>query len=147
MTQFDHNRQPDPKKRSGGPKGKYKKLQDAIERLFSPGMEEDDQTFYSLEDYVVYKSIKDGGVYFQELLRRYYPPHKPTYELVEFDLPDNATPKDKADAVFSAMASGILSADIGESFISSIGKLISIDEYTELRDRIEKLEKALKETD
>ena len=47
------------------------------------------------------------------------------------------------DVVLTAMADGDLPPDVGRMFIESIASIVKIDEYTELKDRIDNLEGVL----
>jgi len=42
-----------------------------------------------------------------------------------------------------AVANSQIAPDIGQMFVASIKSMIDIEEYTDLKERIEKLEKAL----
>ena len=45
--------------------------------------------------------------------------------------------------ILQAVANSQIAPDIGQMFVGSIKSMIDIEEYTDLKDRIEKLEKAL----
>jgi len=63
--------------------------------------------------------------------------------MVNFDFDPNAKPHEQANQVLKAVANSEIAPDIGQMFVSSIKSMIDIEEYTDLKDRIEKLEKAL----
>lgn len=62
---------------------------------------------------------------------------------IEFDFPENGTPTEKADAIINAVAKGEVAPDIGAQFLNSIKALVDIEEATELKERLERIEKAL----
>lgn len=68
---------------------------------------------------------------------------KPSSELIEFDFDDKAEPHIQAAQVMSAAAKGLIPPDIANTFIQSIKSMIDIEEFTNLKERIEKIEAAL----
>ena len=65
---------------------------------------------------------------------------KPSSELVSFDFDINALPHIQAAQVMDAAAAGQIPPDIANTFIQSIKSMIDIEEYTDLKERIVKLE-------
>jgi hypothetical protein len=80
---------------------------------------------------------------FKELLIRISPIPKAVSPIFTFELPKDAKPHIKADYILTAMANGEIPSDIGGICIQAIKAMIDIEEYTDLKDRIEKLEKSL----
>jgi len=80
---------------------------------------------------------------FKELLNRLSPLPKSVNPLYSFDLPKNLKPHERAVFVLDAIAEGIIPSDIGNDCIQAIKATINIEEHTDLKERIEKLEKAL----
>ena len=68
---------------------------------------------------------------------------KPSSECVSFDFDDKAEPHEQAAQVVKAASKGLIPPDIANTFVSSIKSMIDIHEYTELKQRIEKLEAVL----
>lgn len=68
---------------------------------------------------------------------------KPTNDLVTFEFDEEARPYVQASQVMTAAAKGVIPTDIANTFIQSIKAMIDIEEYTDLKERIEKLEAAL----
>jgi hypothetical protein len=101
----------------------------------------DEQGFVAL---LVSKALDgegNNGVYISELLKRYAPVTKATLEPVDIaNFPQDGTPLQKAEAVYNAMAAGEIPPDVGQIFIDSISKLLAIEEITELKTRLDKLE-------
>jgi len=82
-----------------------------------------------------------GGAYMGEVLQRYMPKAKSTLEpVVVSGFDETGTPLEKAEAVYNAMAAGEIPPDVGQIFIDSISKLLAIEEITELKARLDKLE-------
>lgn len=77
------------------------------------------------------------------ILNRIEPPLKSVSPMVEFKFSSKAKPHEQTDQLLKAMAKGQLAPDVGQMFISSIKSKVDIEEGTDLKERIEKLEKAL----
>ena len=133
-TSFNASKQP--KKRK--PRGKDKRTL-ILDELKREGKTE--QGFYDL---LVRRSFDlDDNFAFKELLTRLSPVPKSVAPLVEFEFPKKGKPHIQAACVLEAVSNGILPSDIGSMFIQSIKAMIDIEEYTDLKERIERLEKAL----
>jgi hypothetical protein len=90
------------------------------------------------------KALNDGGIFLQELLKRYSPIPKQTHEpIIIENWPKSGTPSQKADAVLQSMSEGVIPPDLGALFIESISKSLGIEEITELAKRLEAIEKLL----
>lgn len=95
-------------------------------------------------DVLISKAITDGGIFLQEVLKRYSPITKQTFESIAIeDWPKDGTPVQKAEVILNAMANGDIAPDIGNLFIESISKSLGIAEVTELAKRLEAIEKLL----
>lgn len=68
---------------------------------------------------------------------------KPTMPLVEFSMPDKATPLQKAEAILKAVSKGQMPPDIGAMLIQAAKHVIDIEETTELKERLDAIEKEL----
>ena len=68
---------------------------------------------------------------------------KPSSEMVSFDFSKEGKPFEQAAEVMFAASKGEIAPDIANTFIQSIKSMVDIEEYTNLKERIEKLEKAL----
>lgn len=87
------------------------------------------------------KDTHGSGVFMAELLKRYSPITKSTYETITIeDWPKDGTAIEKAKVVLDGMACGDIPADLGSSMIESISKSLGIEEITELAKRLEALE-------
>ena len=130
---FTSENQPKPENRSGGPSSIKRKIIAALER--SQLSEE------QFLDIIVSKAVTEGGIFLQEVLKRYSPLTKQTFEALTIeDWPKNGTPIQKADVILNAMANGDIPPDLGALFIESISKSLGIEEITELAKRLEALE-------
>lgn len=94
-------------------------------------------------DLLVDRAIEEGGIFLQEVLKRYSPIPKQTHEPISIEWDDGATPFQKAESVLNAMGAGTISPDVGAIFIDSIGKALGIQEVTELARRLEAIEEKL----
>jgi len=77
------------------------------------------------------------------VLNRIEPPLKAIAPMVEFEFNQESKPHEQASQILNAVSNSQIAPDIGQMFISSIKSMIDIEEYTDLKDRIEKLEAAL----
>ena len=131
-TSFSSNTQPI--KRRG--KSTRTKLLEALKRA--------GHTEEGFLDTLIEKAFdSDDSFTFKELLTRLAPVDKAVAPMVEFDFPKDAKPHEQAGAVMEAVSNGIVPPDIGNMFIASIKSMIDIEEYTDLKDRIERIEKSL----
>jgi len=137
---FSSEYQPDPSRRSGGPQSGVKKLRDALERKFSSG---DVDGFDTFDDWLVHKALEEGGVYLQIVASRAVPTYKPTLEPIKIDYDKNGTAVEKASAVYNAVADGEIPADVGSMLIDSLSKMLNIEELTDLKARLERIEEIL----
>lgn len=95
-------------------------------------------------DVLINKAVGEGGVFLQEVLKRYSPIPKQTHEpIVIEDWPKDGTPSQKAEAILNCMSEGQIPPDLGALFIESISKSLGIEEVTELAKRLEAIEKLL----
>jgi hypothetical protein len=133
-TTFSKTTRPKTKSRRG--KSERTKILDAMKAV---GTSEKD--FYEL--LVTKATSEDDNFTFKELLVRLSPLPKAVAPLVKFEFPKKKAPHIQAAYVLDAVAKGIIPSDTGNTFIQSIKAMIDIEEYTDLKERIEKLEKAL----
>ena len=97
-------------------------------------------------DMLVDRAIADGGVYLQELLKRYNPVPKQSHESIIIDnWPKDGTPAEKANKVLDCITDGTIPPDVGSILIEAISKSLGIEEVTELAKRLEAIEKLLSE--
>ena len=120
----------------GRGKSERNKILDAMKRAGKT-----EEGFYDL---LVTKAMDPKDTFtFKELLLRLSPIPKAVAPLVEFDFPKEAKPHVQASFVLDAVSTGLIPSDIGNMFVQSIKAMIDIEEYTDLKERIEKLEAAL----
>jgi hypothetical protein len=81
----------------------------------------------------------------KSFLDKAYPQLKAALPVIEFEIGEGSTPLEKANAIFDAIAKGRIPPDVGHLLIQSATSIIKFEEATELKDRIEKLEKMLDE--
>ena len=97
-------------------------------------------------DMLVDRAIADGGVYLQELLKRYNPVPKQSHESIVIEgWPKDGTSAQKANKVLDCITDGTIPPDVGSILIEAISKSLGIEEVTELAKRLEAIEKLLSE--
>jgi len=131
-TSFDKDNQP----KKGRGKSERTKILEAMKR-----QSKTEDGFY--DELVTRAFNPDDNFTFKEVLARMSPIPKAVAPVYKFDLPNKAKPHEKADYVLTAIANGDLPSDIGNICIQAIKAMIDIEEYTDLKDRIIKLEETL----
>jgi len=133
MSRFTSDNQP--KDRPGRGKSERTKILEAMKRT---GKSE--EGFYDL---LVEKAHNpEDSFAFGELLKRLAPIKKSVAPLINFKLPEDAKPHEKADYVIKAIANGDIPADIGAIVITSITSMLKIQEVTDFEERLSDLERA-----
>lgn len=131
-TTFGKNKQPS----KGRGKSERTKILEAMKR--------EKKTENGFYDLLIQKAFNvDDNFTFNELLKRISPIAKSVAPMIKFDFPKSAKPHEQASAVMIAVANGEIPPDIGALFVSSIKSMIEIEEYTDLKERIEAIEKSL----
>lgn len=77
------------------------------------------------------------------VVERLQPPIRARAETVEFELPENASLAEKADALLTACAAGQIAPDVTASLIGALGNQARLIEMAELEQRLEQLEREL----
>jgi len=85
----------------------------------------------------------NSGMCLTLLSNKGWPNLKPSNETIHFDFDEDALPHIQAAQIMKGAACGQIPPDIANTFIQSIKAMIDIEEYTDLKTRIEKLEAAL----
>ena len=131
-TTFSKDTQP----KKGRGKSERTKILEAMQRA--------GQTEEGFYDLLMEKAFNpEDNFTFKELLNRMSPMPKAVNPLYNFDLPKESRPHEKAAFVLDAISTGVIPSDVGNICIQAIKAMIDIEEYTDLKERIEKLEKAL----
>lgn len=111
---------------------------------FIEAMKRRGQTEEEFYDLVLEKAMdEDSPIAISEVLRRISPVPKAVAPSIEFSLDKSATPHEKASQILDAISTGEVPPDIGVMLIQSIKAFVDIEEFTELKKRIEKLEEVL----
>lgn len=132
-TTFDENKQP--KRRRG--KSERTKFVEALKRN---GYSEEE--FY--DQLITEAMTEKSPIAMSEILKRVSPIAKAVAPSIEFKLDKDAKPHVKASQILDAISSGEIPPDIGGMLMGSIKSMVDIEEYTDLKIRIEKLEAMLK---
>ena len=131
-TTFGKDAQP----KKGRGKSERTKILEAMERA--------GQTEAGFYDLLMEKAFNpEDNFTFKELLNRMSPMPKAVNPLYNFDLPKESKPHEKAAFVLDAISTGAIPSDVGNICIQAIKAMIDIEEYTDLKERIEKLEALL----
>ena len=77
------------------------------------------------------------------LLDKSYSSIKPTMPVFNFDFDADSKPMEQANQIIKASSTGLIPPDVAAIFVQCIKNSIDIEEYTDLKARIEALEKAL----
>lgn len=77
------------------------------------------------------------------VLQRIEAPLKSTAPLIEFDFPKDGTPAQKAVSIVQSISEGVIPMDIGQGLITIIKDSVVIEESTDLKFRLEEIEKAM----
>lgn len=83
----------------------------------------------------------------KEVLVRMAPLDKATLPMVEFPFRHDGTESQKIEDVQSAVATGILSVDMGNTMVNMIASGLKVKEITELAERLERIEEMLAKGD
>lgn len=83
---------------------------------------------------------KTNQVAFQELWKRFHPVPKPVAPTIQFEYPITGTLVERARAIETGIAEGIIPPDVGVSMITALGHVARTEEVTEIRERLERLE-------
>lgn len=107
-------------------------------------LQRNNQTEESFQDAIVKEAMTDKSpIAMDHILKRISPIPRQVAPMIEFDFDPKAKPHEKAMQVLSAISNAEVPPDIGSMLISSIKAFVDIEEYTDLKERIEKLEAAL----
>ena len=147
---FTEDNQPDPNKKKRG-KSFKSLLMDAIKEdslLELPDKAKKEDVERAFIKHIAIRATdyedKDSATLLKELLSKSYPALKSALAPIKFDLPDNATPIETAEAIMKAVSDGYVPPDIGVMLIQASKHVIDIEVGTELKERIERLEEALR---
>lgn len=144
-TSFDKDKQP--AKRA--PRGKSKKnvVLEALKakgvlglRVNSSNEKAEAAFFGELVTVALNEEDNNRGMCLKLLADKGWASIKPSSEKVVFPFTKDAPPHIQAAQVMDAVAQGLIPPDIGNTFVQSIKAMIDIEEYTNLKERIENLE-------
>ena len=131
-TTFTEDKQP--LKRRG--KSERTKILEAMERS-----QKTEEGFYNLLVERAFNPKDQFG--FGEMLKRISPIPKQVAPNINFEFDGLLKPHAQAAQVIKGAADGVIPPDIANTFIQSIKAMIDIEEHTDLKARIEEIEKSL----
>lgn len=88
-------------------------------------------------------SDPNSAMLLKEFMSKSYPSLKPTLERFSFSFPKSGTDSQKALSIVEAISSGELPPDVGQLVMSIIKDNSVIEANSDLKDRIEQIEKSL----
>lgn len=121
-----------PEKRKGRGKSERTKFLEALGRN---NLSEED--FY--DELVNQAMFEKSPMALSEILKRVSPIAKAVAPMIEFKLTAKE-PHKKASQILDGIAQGQIPPDVGSMLITSIKSTVDIEEFTDLKERIEKLE-------
>lgn len=138
MAKFSSENQP--ATRGRGPVSATQKLRDALDKKFASG---DVEGYTTFDEWLVDRALAEGGIYLQIVANRAVPNYKQTLEPIKIVYPKDGTAVQKANAVYDAIAEGEVPADVGSMLIDALSKMLNIEEITDLKARLERIEQIL----
>lgn len=140
ITQFTKDNQPSG--RPGRGVGWRRKILEAFERA---GKTEDEFIEYIIAR--AFDKADDLSPRMLELLvNRLAPLNRSVFPLYKVEIPADATPADRIDAIINAVAKEELPADVANMLVAMIKVGIDVREVCELADRLAALERLVAET-
>lgn len=132
MAKFSSDNQP--------PRGRGKSERTKIlEALARAGIDEDG--FYDL---LIGRAIDPDDTFaMREVLGRFAPIKKAVLPDVEFDFNKDGTPAEQVSQVLDAISCGKVAPDVGTMIIGAVKNAVDIQANTELKQRIEEIEKRM----
>jgi len=131
-TSFSEDKQPT--KRRG--KSERTKILEAMSR-----QSKTEEEFYDLLITRAFNPEDQFG--YGEMLKRISPIPKQVSPSIKFDFDKDLKPHQQAAQIMDAISDGEVPPDLGVLFVQAIKSMIDIEEYTDLKDRIESIEKSL----
>lgn len=122
------------------PKGRGKSERTKIlEALKRAGKSE--EGFYDL---LIARAIDPDDTFaLREVLSRFSPIKKAVLPSVEFELDKDGTPAEKVGQILFAISNSEVAPDVGAMIIQAVKNAVDVEANTELKQRIEEIEKAL----
>ncbi len=134
--------------RQGRGKSFKTKMLDAVRREALLGVDDTDMDLQEVESrfisHLTKRALdvddKDSSFLLKEIIGRCFSPLKATLPTVEFEFDANASPSEQVTQLMDAASKGEISPDIAISFVHAVKAAVEIEEFTDLKERIEKLE-------
>lgn len=96
--------------------------------------------------YVAEQSVgddKNGSMLLKTMLDKGWSNMKPVMESQSFDFDPDASQATQARQILKAASDGHIAPDIAKIYLEAMASLMKVEELTELKDRLDKLEAAL----
>lgn len=142
-TLFSKDRQPAPENRRGGQKAP--RFAKEMKKFFEdPANAEHLDGAETFEEWLVYKAMRGDKDCLSAVIHQRIPSRRATMEPVKLEGWEDAnTPTAQAELIYTAVAVGDIAPDVGKMLVDMLGAMVSIDEITILKDRLDELEKKL----
>lgn len=140
---FSKDRQPAQEDRRGGPRAP--RFAKEMQKFFAdPKNKEYLEGAETFEEWLVNKAMKGEKDCLAAVIHQRIPSRRATMEPVKLEGWEEAnTPTAQAELIYSAVASGDIAPDVGKILVDMLGAMVSIEEITILKDRLDELEKKL----
>ena len=121
------------------PRGKGKRT--LIEDAFKKEKVTEEKFWQHAVNLALDNKHSQSGHYFKLIAERLYPVAKSTLPTVDFEFDEKASPAEQAKQITRAASKGEIPIDIAALFLSNIKAAVAVEEFTDLKKRIEELEK------
>lgn len=135
MAKFSSDNQP--KERKGRGKGTRTVMLEAIKSATGKGEKE-------FLEAVVEEAVGGNHQLMKLVIERIQPPLPNSRETYNFELDSSASPTIRSNQIVDAVSEGHIPPEVGKMLIDAIGTTAKIEESTDLKHRIEELEKKAK---
>jgi hypothetical protein len=150
MSKFDSDNQPE--QRRGRGKAFKTKLFEAIRAkalLNVPDDATNEEVEQAFIQHLALEALKadEPDIYLmKDLMARAFPPIKAAMDTFNFELDPDSSPSEKAQAILVAVSRGEIPPDVATMLINASKAALDIEALTEMKDRIDALEKAYEQS-
>lgn len=86
---------------------------------------------------------KNGAMLLKAMLDKGWSNMKPVMESQQFDFDPEATQAVQARQILKAASDGMIAPDVAKTYLEAMASLMKVEEITDLKERLEKLEETL----
>jgi hypothetical protein len=139
---FTSDNQPDPSKKKRG-KGKKSLMLEAI-RSTCGSEQEFLKSVVKIGMGDPENEVEPNPKLLNMVLQRIEPPLKANNACVNFEFNPKLKPHQQATQVLDAASKGVIPPDVAAMFVSSIQSMLKIEEVTEVKEKLDKLEEKIR---